>query len=147
MAPPETPPQGSRAQAQTIMSEDPGDRKSEEEWGYSDAIRIGDTVHVSGVVAGLRKGEKDLEPAYGRAFDEIGGRLARLGCSWGDVVDILSFHTDVVTQLRAMVAVKKRYIGPPYPAWTAIGVSRLIPGSGLTEIRVTAVCAAKQRTR
>jgi enamine deaminase RidA (YjgF/YER057c/UK114 family) len=38
-----------------------------------------------------------------------------------------------------MVAVKKRYVGAPYPAWTAIGVSRLIPGSGLTEIRVVAM--------
>ncbi|HEY7005348.1 MAG TPA: Rid family hydrolase, partial [Sphingomicrobium sp.] len=84
-------------------------------------------------------GEKDLEPAYVRAFDEIARRLARLGASWGDVVEINSFHTDVVTQLPVMVAVKKRYVGPPYPAWTAIGVSRLIPGSGLTEIRVTAV--------
>ena len=141
-APPASPPQGSRQQAQAIMSE--GDeRQSQEQWGYSDAIRAGDTVHVSGVVAGLRKGETDLEPAYERAFDEIGGRLGRLGCSWGDVVDILSFHTDVVTQMPAMVAVKKRYVGPPYPAWTAIGVSRLIPGSGLTEIRVTAACRAR----
>lgn len=142
-APPSAPPQGSRQQAQTIVSEDAGDRQSEEEWGYSDAIRSGGMVYVSGVVAGLRKGEKDLEPAYVRAFDEIAGRLGRLGCSWGDVVEINSFHTDVVTQLPAMVAVKKLYVGPPYPAWTAIGVSRLIPGSGLTEIRVAAACPAK----
>ncbi len=138
-APPATPPQGYRAQAQTILSEDEGGRRGEEEWGYSDAIVAGDTVYVSGVVAGLRPSEKDLEPAYVRAFDEIAGRLARLGCNWGDVVEINSFHTDVVTQLPAMVAVKKRYVGAPYPAWTAIGVSRLIPGSGLTEIRVVAM--------
>ena len=146
-APPASPPQGSRQQAQAILSEDPGERQGEEEWGYSDAIRAGDTVHVSGVVAGLHKGEKDLKPAYVRAFDEIGGRLGRVGCNWGDVVDILSFHTDVVTQMPAMVAAKKLYVGPPYPAWTAIGVSRLIPGSGLTEIRVTAVCPSRPPNR
>jgi enamine deaminase RidA (YjgF/YER057c/UK114 family) len=138
-APPDAPPRGSRERAQTILSENEDSRRNEEEWGYSDAIAVGDTIYVSGVVAGLRPGEKDLEPAYERAFDEIGRRLARLGSSWGDVVEINSFHTDVVTQLPAMVAVKRRYVGPPYPAWTAIGVSRLIPGSGLTEIRVTAI--------
>jgi enamine deaminase RidA (YjgF/YER057c/UK114 family) len=133
------PAEGARGHATTIMSQDPGTRHDQEEWGYADAIVAGDMVFVSGVVAGLRPGESGYEAAYIRAFDEIGARLRRVGASWGDVVEISSFHTDLVSQMPAMVAVKRRYVGPPYPAWTAIGVTRLIPGSGITEIRVIAM--------
>jgi hypothetical protein len=34
--------------------------------------------------------------------------------------------------------VKKNYVKPPYPAWTAIQVSRLIPSNGITEIKIVA---------
>jgi hypothetical protein len=36
------------------------------------------------------------------------------------------------------VAVKNMYVKPPYPAWSAIQVSRLIPNNGITEIKVVA---------
>lgn len=133
------PAQGARQRATVIMSESEGSRRNQEEWGYADAIVAGDMVFVSGVVAGLRPGESDYQAAYIRAFDEIAARLRRVGASWDDVVEISSFHTDLVSQMPAIVAVKRRYVRPPYPAWTAIGVTRLIPGSGITEIRVTAM--------
>jgi len=40
--------------------------------------------------------------------------------------------------MPAMVAVKKNYVKPPFPAWTAIQVSRLIPPNGITEIKIVA---------
>jgi len=40
--------------------------------------------------------------------------------------------------MPAIVAVKKRYIKPPFPAWTAIQVARLIATIGITEIRIVA---------
>jgi enamine deaminase RidA (YjgF/YER057c/UK114 family) len=98
----------------------------------------GDTVYVSGVVAGVREGETDLRLAYARAFDRIGRTLADAGVTWDDVVDITSFHTDVTTQMPAIVEVKNRYVKPPFPAWTAIQVARLIPGNGITEIKIVA---------
>ena len=58
--------------------------------------------------------------------------------SWDDVVDIASFHTDLTTQMLAIVAVKNLYIKAPYPTWTAIQVSRLIPDNGITEIKIVA---------
>jgi enamine deaminase RidA (YjgF/YER057c/UK114 family) len=130
---------GARQVSNVVMSENPGSRQNQEEWGYADAIRTGDTIYVSGVVAALRPNETNYDAAYTRAFEEIGSRLQRLGSSWDDVVEILSFHTDLVSQMLAIVAVKKRYVRAPYPAWTAVGVTRLIPPSGITEIRVTAV--------
>jgi len=137
---PASPPQadGARQRATVIMSEDEGDRRFQEEWGYADAIVAGDTIYVSGVVASLRPGETGYEAAYTRAFDRIGATLRRVGASWNDVVEISSFHTDLVSQMPAIVAVKNRYVRPPFPAWTAVGVTRLIPGSGITEIRVIA---------
>ena len=129
---------GARQQGRVILSDNPDERKFEEDWGYADAVVSGDTVYLSGVVAAPRPGETDLQPAYDRAFQHIGAILARAGAGWDDVVDITSFHTDLTTQMPAIVAVKKKYITGPPPAWTAIGVSRLITDRGLTEIKMVA---------
>jgi enamine deaminase RidA (YjgF/YER057c/UK114 family) len=129
---------GSRQQAKVLLSEDPQSRKYEEEWGYADAVVTGDTIYLSGVVAGLRPGETDLKLPYERAFQRLGKILERAGASWDDVVDITSFHTDLTTQMPAIVAVKNNYVRSPPPAWTAIQVARLIPDTGLTEIKLVA---------
>ena len=70
--------------------------------------------------------------------------LKRVGASWDDVVDITSFHTDLTTQMPAIIAVKKAYMSGPPPAWTAIGVTRLIPNSGITEIKMVAKLPPKR---
>lgn len=126
-----------RSQAQVLMSEDEDERRGQEEWGYSDAIIVGDTVYLSGVVVGRREGES-LEAAYDRAYRHIGAILTRAGVGWDDVVDITTFHTDVTEQMPAIVAVQRRYIEAPFPAWTAIDVDRLIPDRGITEIKIVA---------
>jgi enamine deaminase RidA (YjgF/YER057c/UK114 family) len=58
--------------------------------------------------------------------------------SWHDAIDITTFHTGLATQMPAIVAIKNRYIKPPFPTWTAIHVSRLIPDNGITEIKIVA---------
>jgi hypothetical protein len=40
-------------------------------------------------------------------------------------------------QIEQMAAVHKRYVTAPYPAWTAIGVAKIL-GNGITEIKITA---------
>jgi len=135
---------GARQQATIVMPENPAAREMLEAWGFADAIVAGDTVYLSGVVVGLRPGESDLEAAYGRAFEQIGAILKRAGANWDDVVDITSFHTDLTTQMPAIVAVKNRYVKPPFPAWTAIGITRLIPDRGITEIKIVAKLPAKR---
>jgi enamine deaminase RidA (YjgF/YER057c/UK114 family) len=71
-------------------------------------------------------------------FSSSAGFLKRAGAGWDDVVDITSFHTDLTTQMPAMVAVKKKYVTSPPPAWTAIQVARLVPDTGITEIKLVA---------
>ncbi len=129
---------GARQDAQVVMAADPDELKFQQEWGYASAVVSGDTVTLSGVVAGVRPGETDLRAGYTRAFERIGTILRGAGVSWDDVVDITSFHTDLTTQMPAIVAVKNRYIKPPYPTWTAIQVARLIPDNGITEIKIVA---------
>lgn len=121
-----------------LMSEQPQGRAFQERYGYADAVIAGDMVYLSGVVAGLAPGETDMVAAYDRAFAQIGRILARAGAGWADVVDITSYHTDVKAQLDAMATAKAKVIKAPFPAWTAIGVTRLLPDTGITEIKVIA---------
>jgi enamine deaminase RidA (YjgF/YER057c/UK114 family) len=129
---------GARQDATVVMAPDPEEAGFQAEWGYASAIRVGDLVYLSGVVAGVRKGETDLTLGYERAFKKIGETLKSAGASWDDVIDITTFHTDLTTQMPAIVAVKNRYIKAPFPAWTAIQVARLIPANGITEIKIVA---------
>jgi len=131
---------------QVLMSENEGERRFQEELGYADAVISGDTIFLSGVVAGQRQGET-LEAAYERAYAKIGAILARAGASWADVVDVTSFHTDVNAQIGAMAKVQKRHMGGHIPAWTAIDVDRLIPDNGITEIKIVARRPAAAATR
>ena len=129
---------GSRQDAKVFLSDNPQTLKIQQDWGFADAVVTGETIYLSGVVVGLRPGETDLQIAYDRAFQRIGKILERAGGSWDDVVDITSFHTDLKSQMPAIVAVKNKYVHAPPPAWTAIQVVRLIPDAGITEIKITA---------
>jgi enamine deaminase RidA (YjgF/YER057c/UK114 family) len=96
--------------------------------GYSAAIRSGDLLFVSGQVGARPDGtpEPDFEHQVQLAFDNLGATLAAAGCTFDDIVDVTSFHTDPENQFETIMAVKNRIFShPPYPNWTAIGVSWL----------------------
>ena len=132
-------PAAARETDKVLMSERPQGRAFQEAVGYSDAVIAGDTIYLSGVVAGLAKGETDLAPGYDRAFKGIAATLARAGVSWDDVVDITTFHTDLAAHIDGFAAVKNKYVKAPFPTWTAIGVSRLYEPTAVVEIKVVAV--------
>lgn len=126
---------GSRTTSQVIYSENAEERAFQEAAGFSDAVILRDgTIYLSGVVVGP---EAD-EAAFDRAYRKISDILIRAGASWEDVVDITSYHTDIEKQIGPMSAVQKQYLAPPFPAWTAIQVSRLYLVEGKTEIKVVA---------
>jgi enamine deaminase RidA (YjgF/YER057c/UK114 family) len=95
---------------------------------YSAAIRSGDLLFVSGQV-GSREGgspEPDFERQVQLAFDNLASMLEAAGCTLNDVIDVTTFHTDPEAQIEAVMAVRERAIGaPPYPNWTAVGVTWL----------------------
>lgn len=95
---------------------------------YSAAIRSGDLLFVSGQVGSRDDGspEPEFERQVRRAFDNLAAVLAAAGCSFDDVVDVTTFHTDPERQLGTVQAVRTTVIGdPPYPNWTAVGVTWL----------------------
>jgi len=118
---------------------------------FSPGLPSGDLLFVSGVGVGLRAGETeaDKERAIDRAFQDIARTLAAAGASWDDVVQITSYHTDFTAgaapgaQQELFRRVKDRYVHAPYPAWTAVGVSRLWSESLFAEISVIARTPAR----
>ncbi len=127
-----------RQQATVIMSPDKREAAGQDELGYASAVVAGDMVYLSGVIAFKAKPDETMDASYERAFRQMGGTLTQAGVNWDDVVDMTSYHTDVTAQMEAMVAVHRRYVTAPFPAWTAIDVDRLIPERGITEIKIVA---------
>lgn len=131
-------PVAAREPADVLMPVDPAALARRNRQGYADAVIAGDMVYLSGVVAGLKPGETDMQPAFDRAFARIGETLGRAGVSWDDVVEMTTYHTDLRGQLDAFAAVKNRYVVAPFPAWTAIGTTGLADPAGIAEIKVVA---------
>jgi enamine deaminase RidA (YjgF/YER057c/UK114 family) len=131
-------PAGAREAANVIMPTDPLALAQQQQFGYADAVIAGDMVYLSGVIAAPAPGETSLVPAYERAFARIDATLKRAGVGWDDVVDLTTYHTDLLVQAGPILTVKQRYVKAPFPTWTAIGVSRLFENTGITEIKVVA---------
>ena len=113
---------------------------------YSPAIRHGDLLFISGQVGSRPDGTP--EPVFAdqvrRAFANLRAVLAAAGATFEDVVDVISFHTDPQSQFDTVMAVRAEEIGePPYPTWTAVGVTWL---AGFDfELKVTARIPERRR--
>ncbi len=95
---------------------------------YSPAIRSGDLLFVSGQVGSRDDGSPEpiFEGQVRRAFANLKAILKAAGCTFDDVVDVTTFHTDPEAQLETVMAARTAEIGdPPYPNWTAVGVTWL----------------------
>ena len=135
----EEPPAEEQSAFETVMPEDPEALGFQEAVGYSDAAIVGDLVILAGVVAVPEEGDEGMQPAFTRAFDQIGNTLTRAGIGWDEVVELETFHAGPMgPQLDEFVEVKNRYISAPFPAWTAVGVTELYEPTALVEIKVTA---------
>ncbi|CCJ81334.1 putative translation initiation inhibitor [Cronobacter dublinensis 1210] len=99
-----------------------------EEHGYSAAIRSGDLLFVSGQVGSRADGtpEPDFDRQVRLAFENLRATLAAAGCTFDDLVDVTTFHTDPQNQFPTIMAVKQAiFPQPPFPNWTAVGVTWL----------------------
>ncbi|MAS41844.1 MAG: hypothetical protein CML46_14565 [Rhodobacteraceae bacterium] len=95
---------------------------------YSAAIASDDLLFVSGQV-GVRA-DGSPEPDFGAqvrtAFFNLEATLVAGGCTFDDIVDVTTFHTDPEHQFATVMAERRRvFPEPPYPNWTAIGVNWL----------------------
>lgn len=99
-----------------------------EEHGYSAAIRSGDMLYVSGQVGSRADGtpEPNFPAQVQLAFDNLKATLAAAGCTFDDLVDVTTFHTDPENQFPTIMQVKQAIFPcAPYPNWTAVGVTWL----------------------
>ncbi|AUN32526.1 RidA family protein [Niveispirillum cyanobacteriorum] len=95
---------------------------------YSAAVRSGDLLFVSGQVGSREDGspEPDFRKQVQLAFDNLAAVLKAAGCTFDDIVDVTTFHTDperqfeIVNQVRSGV-----FLEQPWPNWTAVGVNWL----------------------
>ena len=95
---------------------------------YSAAVRSGDLLFVSGQVGARDDGspEPTFEAQVRGAFANLKAVLAAAGCTFDDVIDVTTFHTDPEKQFDTVLKVKDAEIGEaPYPTWTAVGVTWL----------------------
>jgi len=118
-----------------------------DQYHYSPGRRVGDTLYISGVVVGRRDGEgKDIaafKAQVRRAFQRIQATLNAAGANFDDIVMLNTFHVwqspnfegDRAAQFAAFSAVKDEFMKAPYPAWTAVGTTALIPDTGIVEIQ------------
>ncbi len=136
---------GTRQSVAVLMSKDPELLALQEQNGFADAVIAGDDVILSGVITEMKDGDVGMEAAYTRTFEAIAQTLERAGASWDDVIEISSFHIDVASQISPYVSAKKKFVQLPHPAWTAVGTTGLVGGSGFTETWVRAKLATAAR--
>ena len=107
---------------------------------FAPAIKDADRLYCAGVIGVGADGAAPADPEaqFTRAFELLTQVLTTAGASLADVVDLTTFHVGLQAHLRTFARVKDRFLKPPYPAWTAIGVSELAVPGGLVEIKAVA---------
>jgi enamine deaminase RidA (YjgF/YER057c/UK114 family) len=116
----------------------------EKEYGYAQAVKVGDTIYVSGQVShddkGNIVGHGDMEGQMRQAYANIQKLLSQYGATLKNVVDEILFVTDMDAAFA--VAVKCRqdiFSGTPVIASTIVQIQRLAFPEFMIEIR----CVAK----
>ena len=105
------------------------------EAGYSEAVRVGNTLWISGQVGFDAEG---VTAQSRLAFENLERVLVEAGASLADIVELTSYHLSE-EGFTAFMEVKAEYIKAPYPAWTAIEVESLLEPSLLIEVKAVAV--------
>ncbi|NKS77796.1 hypothetical protein A6I87_17715 [Prescottella equi] len=100
-------------------------------WHIAPAVRAGNFVICSGVLGQHPDGTVPSDPAaqFVLAFENLERVLAAAGAVLAQVVELVTFHTDLEGDLGSFTTIKEQFIRQPYPAWTAVGVTRLGAGS------------------
>jgi len=109
---------------------------------FTDAVRAGELLYVSGIVAvdsgGNLVGGADIVAQTRQVFENMSAVLAAAGCGFDDVVKVTIFLTDVDD--RPLInPVRREVFGRTRPASTLVEVSRLAVEGAKVEIECVAV--------
>lgn len=118
----------------------PDFRHYPKEWHFSPVLVSGGFAFLSGQTGTHPDGSvaSDPEQQFRDAFRFLGANLVAASLGFEHVVEMTTYHVDLRRHLAAFIKAKDEVIKPPYPAWSAIGVSELITAGTLVEIRVIA---------
>ena len=107
---------------------------------FSQAVRVDNTVWVSGQVGMDKKGAvgETIEEQTRMAFQNLKSVLAESNASMDDIVELVTYHTSM-KDMKIFGKVKSEFILNNYPAWTAVGVTELVMPQLMLEIRAIAV--------
>jgi 2-iminobutanoate/2-iminopropanoate deaminase len=109
---------------------------------YTDAVRAGDLLFVSGCVSidehGHVVGEGDVVAQARQVFANIGLILAAAGATFSDVVKVTTFLVDIDDRAR-INPVRQEFFGAARPASTLVEVSALVLPEFLIEVEAVAV--------
>ena len=116
----------------------------EKEYGYAQAVKVGDTIYVSGQVSHDDKGDivgrGDIEVQMRQAYANIQNVLAQYGVTMENMVDETLFVTDMDAAFAAAVKCRQDvFSGTPVVASTIVQIQRLAFPELMIEIR----CVAK----
>ncbi|EGV18399.1 RidA family protein [Thiocapsa marina] len=99
---------------------------------YSQAVRVGNTVYLSGQIPlvpdTMELVSGDIEAEIRRVFDNLRAVARAANGSLADVVKLNVFLTDLV-HFPSVNQVMAEYFEEPYPARAAIGVAALPKGA------------------
>jgi reactive intermediate/imine deaminase len=99
---------------------------------YSQAVRVGDTVYVSGQIpldpASGQLIANDIEAEIRRVFENLKAIAEAAGGSLAHVVKLTVFLTDLV-HFAKVNEIMATYFSEPYPARAAVGVAQLPRGA------------------
>jgi enamine deaminase RidA (YjgF/YER057c/UK114 family) len=111
---------------------------------FAPATRVGDTIWVSGQVgidAQMKPGD-GMEAQARLAFENLKSVLEAAGATLADVVELVTFHTDLRGDMPAFSPVKDAYFPDRFPSWTAVGTPQLASPAFLVEVRAVAVAGS-----
>ena len=116
----------------------------EKEYGYAQAVKVGDTIYVSGQVShddmGNIVGLGNMEAQMRQAYANIHKLLAQYGATMDNIVDEILFVTDMNTAFAAAVKCREEiFFGTPVVASTIVQIQRL----AFPELMIEIKCIAK----
>ncbi|HER34200.1 MAG: RidA family protein [Halothiobacillaceae bacterium] len=99
---------------------------------YSQAVRVGDTVYLSGQIAldpaSMTLVEGGIEAQARRVFDNLAAVCRAAGGELADVVKLQVYLPDL-SHFEAVNGIMKEYLSEPFPARAALGVRALPKGA------------------
>jgi 2-iminobutanoate/2-iminopropanoate deaminase len=116
----------------------------EKEYGYAQAVKVGETIYLSGQVSHDEEGNivglRDMETQMRQTYANIQKVLAQYGATMDNIVDEVLFVTDIDSAFAAAVKCRREVFSTtPVVASTIVQIQRL----AFPELMIEIKCVAK----